>query len=132
MDDATETSASESPRKSSESFDSRGTQKGYYFLEHLSQAFTAPPIDLSDEPKPRSHSHKHNASIDSTSSTSSTGRLKRLVTEALSAKSAPFWRPAQRTTDESAYTMKGSKKTFRKEDIKVGELTASSNMLHLQ
>jgi hypothetical protein len=101
-------------------------------MEHLSQAFTAPPFELSDPPQttPR---HKINSSVDSTSSNSSLSRLKRF-TESLarsqkSPKSAQFkW--GQRVPEESVFKIKGSEKTFRKEDIKLGELTGSSNMLH--
>jgi hypothetical protein len=87
-------------------------------MEHLSQAFTAPPIELSS-PKVAARSHKHNVSVDSTSSTTSSKLRK--FTES-------FRR--QRAVEDSVYTMKGSNKTFRKEDIKLGELVASSNMLH--
>jgi hypothetical protein len=133
MDDTTsEASISDtSPRKSSETSDSRRTQRGYYFQEHLSQAFTAPPIDLASPPKTPPSSHKHTTSIDSTSSSSSTSKLKRLAESFSRSPKSPSFRWAQRaSTDDSVFTVKGSKKTFRKEDIKLGELTSSSNMLH--
>jgi hypothetical protein len=101
-------------------------------MEHLSQAFTAPPFELPDPPQ--TTRHKTNSSVDSTSSNSSLSRLKRF-TESLgrSPKSPKSGAPAkwgQRMPEESVFKIKGSEKTFRKEDIKLGELTGSSNMLH--
>ena len=118
-----------------ESTDSSNTQESRYkgrFREHMSQAYTAYPTDW-PFPIPESKSHKHSHSVESfastssTSSTSSFGSFRKL---ALRIKSAVPNHPRFSSMPENEYRIKGSKKTFRKEDIKLGGLVESSNLMH--
>lgn len=123
-------------RESSESYERPGRYKSR-FHEHMSQAYTAPPNDILSPPQPSSPhkiprkpvpnsprlTHRHTpsvgslTSISSTSSTSSFSRIKRI------------FQKGTRSTNEvgiGEFVIKGSSKTFRKEDIKLGGLTNST------
>src|SRR5277367_3786764 len=128
-----------------QSRDSTGSQTSGYrsrFREHLSQAYSAYPPDwpVSDAPRsqPRSDARIHRTypsvesfasagSIKSTSSSSSSfTKLRNFVLRSKSSESR--LRRNENTTSE--FRIKGSNKTFRKEDIKLGGLRDSSNLWH--
>jgi hypothetical protein len=103
------------------------------FHEHLSQAYTAPPehwlLPTSSVPTPR-RTHKHSPSMESfasASSTSSTSSVDRLIRFAFRTKSGV---KSRTRGADLVFEIKGSSRTFRKEDIKLGPLTESSNLLH--
>ena len=130
------------PRESTES-SSRGYKSRFH--EHMSQAYTAfPPTYSLPPPSPTAKSphkvprkpvpnsprlkHRHSPSVDSftsissTSSTSSFSRLKKFA----------FGKARSHSKEEfdEEFVIKGSLKTFRKEDIKVGGLTNSTVYFH--
>ena len=108
------------------------------FHEHISQAYIAPPEEWpgytpSPPPKPKKQKrHKQTASVDSFATTSSINSIDRFKKFAFGAKSGgPFsGTEAQSPPPKEFYQIKGSKKTFSKEDIKLGGLTGSTNMVH--
>jgi hypothetical protein len=112
------------------SVDSEATGRTQYtsrFREHMSQIYTAPPFEIDTPVAPtRGIKHKSTRSVDSTASTRSLDRLKRFTA---SFSLTPKGLTRKRSSD--SFTVKGSLKTFRKEDIKVGGLTGSSNGLHM-
>ena len=128
-----------SPR---ESTDSSNTQESKYtsrFREHMSQAYSAYPDDWpfpKTEPAlPKSHKHGHSvesfassSTMSSTFSTSSFNKLKNLTHKFKSA--FPTRQRIISTSYSEEHTIRGSNKTFRKEDIKLAGLTESSNLMH--
>jgi hypothetical protein len=113
------------------------------FCEHLSQAYSAYPPDWPVSYVPRSQppsngrTHKttpstspsiesfaSSGSIKSTSSSSSFKKLRNFVLRPRSSES----QLRRKETSTLDFRIKGSSKTFRKEDIKLGALTDSSNL----
>jgi hypothetical protein len=102
------------------------------FQEHLSQAFTTLPDDWPLRPvpprpaPPTRKTHKHTVSVESfgsVSSTSSMSSIDRLMKFA-------FQRKKKERISEREFVVMRSGKAFRKEDIKVGPLTSSTNLMH--
>jgi hypothetical protein len=118
-----------------ESTDSSNTQESRYkgrFREHMSEAYTAYPTDW-PFPISESTSHKHNHSVESiasTSSASSTSSFDSFRRLAHKIKSAVPNRSRFSSIPKNEYMIKGSKKSFQKEDIKFGGLVESSNLMH--
>ena len=128
------------PRESTDSSGSQPSQYKSRFYEHMSQAYTAPPEDwplraASPPVLAASKNHKHSPSMESfasarsTSSSTSTSSFRRLKS-AFRLKTASLFQPSPTSHPDSVYTIKGSTRTFKKEDIKLGGLTESSNLLH--
>lgn len=121
-----------SPRESTDSSNTQGSKYKGRFREHMSEAYTAYPTDW-PFPITESKSHKHSQSVESfasTSSTSSTSSFESFRKLALKIKSAVPNRSRFTSTPKNEFRMKGSKKTFKKEDIKLGGLVDSSNLMH--
>jgi len=112
------------------------------FHEHISQAYIAPPEEWphytpsSPTKSKKQKRHKNTPSIDSfassisTSSMTSIERLKKFAFKTKSRGSFSGTEGASAPPQKEFYQIKGSKKTFSKEDIKVGGLTGSTNMVH--
>ena len=130
-----------SPRGSIDSSETRASGYTSRFHEHMSQAYTAYPTDwpLPILPAAESNNHKHSQSVESftsmlssstlsmSSTSSSLDRFRRLANKI---KSALPNRSRFISVAYNEFTVKGSKKRFRKEDIKMGGLIESSNMMH--
>jgi hypothetical protein len=128
-----------SPR---ESTDSSNTQESKYtsrFREHMSQAYSTYPDDWpfpkSESGSPKSHKHSNSvesfASTLTTSSKFSTSSFNKFRKLALRIKSVlPPRQSIISTPYSEEHTIRGSSKTFRKEDIKVAGLRESSNLMH--
>ena len=128
----------ETPRESIDSSQSReSTRYRSRFHEHMSQAYTTYPTDwpFGRENPETSHIHSHSimsmsseTSQSSSRSTFSIDKFKDILRRKLGLSRTP--KPSYPTSeDDYRYRMKGSERTFRKEDIKLGGLKASTNLL---
>jgi len=124
-------------RDSTDSSQSQGSRYTSRFHEHMSQAYSTYPPEwpFPTEDTQAEKGHKHNPSVNSVVSISSNGSSKsvsdKLRKFAVKMKSSVSRTKLKSTAYENPeYVIKGSTKTFRKEDIKLGGLTNSSNMLH--
>lgn len=124
-----------SPRDSTDSSNTNESRYKGRFREHMSQAYTAYPTDW-PFPVPESKSHKHSqsmeslASTSSISSTSSFDSFRKLALKIKSVVPSRSNRSRRSSIPNNEFTIKGSKKTFRKQDIKMGGLVESSNLMH--
>lgn len=134
-------SSEEVSRFSMDSTESRPAPYKSRFHEHISQAYVAPPEDwpqytpAAPTKSKKQKRHKNTPSIDSFASsisTSSITSMERLKKFAFKTKSSGSFSGTEgrSTPQKEFYQIKGSKKSFSKEDIKVGGLTGSTNMVH--
>jgi hypothetical protein len=123
-------------RESTESYERPGRYKSR-FHEHMSQAYTAPPDFITSSPRPASPhkiprkpvpgsprmTHRHTPSVDSLTSISSTSSIS-----SFSRIKRAFQKGARSSNEvgHGEFVIKGSSKTFRKDDIKLGGLTNST------